>query len=201
MSNHGDWDIIGNQTPRYNFGLNLSANWNRIGISTFWQGVAKRDWYPGAESALFYGQYGRSYESALKIHTGNNVYSDENPDVNAYWPLYRGYQAQRPLGTMTLANDHFLQNAAYLRLKNVTIDYLLPESITNKLHLQSLKVYLSGENLLTFTPLHKNAPNFDPENINSGDSDWNSTYGSDAAGDGYGYPILKSWTFGVNVVF
>jgi TonB-linked SusC/RagA family outer membrane protein len=201
LDNHGDWEIIGNETPRYNYGINLNANWNGIGLSMFWQGVGKRDWYPGRESALFWGQYGRSYESALKSHTGNNVYSDENPDVNAYWPLYRGYQAQRELGTMSQANDRYLQNIAYLRLKNVTIDYTIPQRITNKLHLDNLKIYLTGENLLTFTPLHKITKNFDPENINSGDSDWNSTYGSDTAGDGYGYPILKSWTLGINVVF
>lgn len=201
LSNHGDWDIIGNQAPRYNYGINLSANYNRVGISMFWQGVGKKDWYPGAESALFYGQYGRSYEMALQEHTGNNIYSDENPDVNAYWPIYRGYQATNGLAPMTLANDRYLQNAAYLRLKNITIDYMFPESITSKLHLNSLKVYVSGENLLTFTPLRKHAKNFDPENINSGDSDWQSNYGDNTAGDGYGYPILKSWTFGINVVF
>lgn len=201
LDNHGDWEIIGNQAARYNFGLNLNANWNGIGLSMFWQGVGKKDWYPGAESALFWGQYGRSYESAQQHHTGNNVYSDENPDVTAYWPLYRGYQAVNGTGPMTLANDRYLQNAAYLRLKNITIDYLFPESVTSKLHLKSLKVYLSGENLLTFTPIRKVTKNFDPENINSGDSDWNSDYGSNTAGDGYGYPILKSWTFGVNVGF
>ena len=201
LDNHGDWEIIGNQTARYNYGINLAANWGGFGLSMFWQGIGKRDWYPGAESALFWGQYGRSYESALKIHTGNNVYSDENPNLDAYWPLYRGYQAVSSLGTMTLANDRYLQNSSYLRLKNVTIDYSFPKAITNKLHLSNLKVYLSGENLLTFTPLRKVTKNFDPENINSGDSDWQSGYGSNMAGDGYGYPILKSWTFGVNVVF
>lgn len=201
LSKHGDWDIIGNETPRYNFGINLGGNWNGIGLSMFWNGVARRDWYPGAESALFWGQYGRSYESALKIHTTNNVYSTENPNLNAYWPLYRGYQAQRALGTMSQANDRYLQNAAYLRLKNVTLDYTFPDAIARKIACKSLKVYLTGENLLTFTPLTKVTKNFDPEGINSGDSDWNSTYGSDTAGDGYGYPILKSFTIGLDIIF
>ncbi len=201
LSNHGDWEIIGNETPRYNFGINLGGNWNGIGLSMFWNGVGKRNWYPGKESALFWGQYGRSYESALKIHTTDNVYSDENPNLNAYWPLYRGYQAQRALGTMSLANDRYLQNAVYLRLKNITLDYTFPESIARKIACKSLKVYVTGENLLTFTPLTKVTKNFDPEGIYSGDSDWNSTYGSDAAGDGYGYPILKSITFGLDILF
>ena len=57
-----------------------------------------------------------------------------------------------------------------------------------------MKIYLSGENLFTFTPLHKYAPNFDPEGL-SYDSDFAS------AADGYTYPILKSVTVGVNITF
>ena len=61
-------------------------------------------------------------------------------------------------------------------------------------------VYVSGENLLTITPLHKWAKNFDPEVISAGDaSGWNGQTG--VAGDGYSYPMLKSLSLGLNIAF
>lgn len=203
LSNHGDLDVIGNTSPRYMYGLNLSVSWNNIGISTFWQGVGKRDWYPAKESSYFWGQYGRPYGFALPWHNANNQAGiDENgvvTNANAYWPRMRAYIGEVSKGPLSLANDHFLQDASYLRLKNITFDYTIPAKICKKLSLESLKVYVTGENLLTFTPMHKWAKNFDPEVIESGDSDyWNS---AGQAGDGYSYPMMKTITFGLNVTF
>lgn len=53
LDDHGDLERIGNQSPRYYFGINLGANWNGIGVSVFLQGVGKRDWYPSCESGFF----------------------------------------------------------------------------------------------------------------------------------------------------
>ena len=93
LDDHGDLKVIGNTTPRYQFGLNLSANWNGIGISAFFQGVGKRNWYPHRESAFFWGQYDRPYSYMLKEHTGNNVWTVDNQYTVANWPRYRGYLA------------------------------------------------------------------------------------------------------------
>ena len=200
LDDPGDLRKIGNTTPRYQFGFNLAANWNGIGISAFVQGVGKRDWYPHRESAFFWGQYDRPYSYMLKEHTGNNVWTEENQNYDASWPRYRGYLANsssKALGRG--ANDRYLQNAAYVRLKNVQIDYSFNQKICKALRVQNLKIYIAGENLLTWTPLHKHAGMFDPEVINSGDADFRSTANSD--GDGYGYPLLSSYTFGINVTF
>lgn len=200
LGDHGDLKIVGNSMPRYQFGVNLAANWNGIGISAFFQGIGKRNWYPHRESAFFWGQYDRPYSYMLKEHTGNDVWTEENQNVNAYWPRYRGYLANGSTKAMGIqANDRYLQNAAYVRLKNLQIDYSFNESVCKALHLQGLKVYLAGENLLTWTPLSKHASMFDPEVINSGDADFRSTANSD--GDGYGYPLLSSYTIGINVTF
>lgn len=200
LDNHGDLKIIGNTNPRYQFGLNLSANWNGIGISAFFQGVGKRNWYPHRESAFFWGQYDRPYSYMLKEHTGDNVWTEENQNTNAYWPRYRGYLANgssKALGIQ--ANDRYLQNIAYVRLKNLQIDYTFNKKCCNFLRVQDLKVYLAGENLLTWTPLSKHTRMYDPEGISAGDADFRSTANSD--GDGYGYPILSSYTIGINVTF
>lgn len=64
----------------------------------------------------------------------------------------------------------------------------------NSIGLEALNIYLSGENLFTYTPLHKYAPNFDPEGL-SYDTDFASS------ADGYTYPMLKTLTMGVNITF
>ena len=97
------------------------------------------------------------------------------------------------------ANDRYLQNVAYVRLKNLQIDYAFNKKFCDKLHLQDLKIYLAGENLLTWTPLNKHTKMYDPEGISAGDADFRSTANTD--GDGYGYPILSSYTIGINVTF
>lgn len=69
-------DIIGNSTPRYQYGINLGANWNGIGLSVFVQGVGKRDWYPMVESGFFWGMYNRPYGYLPKVHTTDAVIMD-----------------------------------------------------------------------------------------------------------------------------
>lgn len=197
--NHGDLKIIGNTLPRYCYSIQAGFNWNGIGFSMLWQGVGKQDWYPAKESHYFWGQYGRSYSMALPWH--NDRWTEDNPDPNAYWPRLVGYQAQIAKGLLSTPNTHFLQDASYIRLKNLTIDYTLPKEVVKKIGLQNLKIYVTGENLLTFSPMKKYAKNFDPEGISAGDADISTTRGGDNSGDGEGYPVLRSYTIGLNITF
>lgn len=198
INDPGDRTIIGNTTPRYRYGFNLGFNYAGFGVSAFFQGVGKRDWYPRYDSGYFWGQYNRPFGYMLKEHTGNDVYRPEldNWDT-AYWPRYTAYQAHEDKDSRTLrnANDRFLQNAAYLRLKTLTIEYVIPEKICKALQISDLKLWFTGENLHTWTPLHKHAPNYDPEVITSGDSDFRNE------GDGYSYPLQKVLTLGLNITF
>jgi hypothetical protein len=199
VDNPGDRRIIGNTSIRYNYGANLSANWNGIGINAFFQGIGKRDWYPHNESAFFWGQYDRPYSYMLKAHTGNNVWTEENQNFDAYWPRYRGYLANSSNRAMRVVNDRYLQNAAYLRLKTLQIDYAFGKNVCNFLHVSDLRVYVAGDNIYTWSPMFKVTHNYDPEVINAGDTDFRSTAGTD--GDGYGYPMQASYTVGINVTF
>ena len=209
---HGDLDVIGNVTPRYQYGINLDFKWNGIGLSLFFQGVGQRDWYPAVESAYFYGQYNRPYSFLMKSQSGNNYchidYSDPewtvtNADAHPYWTRRVAYCANRNVGPLTVENDYYLQNAAYIRLKNLTVDYTIPAKVMNKIGMQSARVYVSMENLWTWSPMFKNTSMFDPEVIATGDSDFDSAseYGLSGVGDGYSYPMLKTFTFGVNLTF
>ena len=203
LSNHGDLKVIGNSTPRYCYSFSLSGNWNGIGLSMFWQGVGKRDWYPARESSLFWGQYSRPYSFDLPWQDGNNCadIDDEGNIVNpnAYWPRKRGWIAQMPKGILSNANSMYLQSAAYLRLKNLTFSYDFSKALIKPLGLSQLRLFVTGENLLTFTPLHKHAKNFDPEVIGAGDHDGLNEVG--VVGEGYSYPMMKTYTIGVNITF
>ena len=207
LDSHGDLERIGNVMPRFQYGVNLDFKWNGIGLSAFLQGVGKRDWYPTRGSDFFWGGYARAYVAyVLKTQTlDNTVQLDKssenwvvtNADANPYWPR-RWYGNANNFAGINFPNDHFLQNVAYLRLKNLTIDYTFPKEMLKQLKIDQLKVYLTGENLLTFSPLFKHTDMFDPEVIQAGDSDF---HGADDAGEGYSYPMLRSFTLGVNLTF
>lgn len=190
----GDRTIIGNSTPRYTFGINLDLDWNNFFFSAFFQGVGKQDWYPGSEAAIFWGQYNRPYNKIPKSQLGN-IWSEDN--VNAYFPRYRGYSAQNGSAILTQAQTKYLQNVAYIRMKNIQFGYNLPLQLIGKIGMTNARVFVSGENLWSWSPLYRVTKDLDVENI--GASDRVVTDGK--SGNGYNYPMLKNVTFGLVVTF
>lgn len=197
LADHGDLKIIGNKTPRYNYSINMGVNWNGIGLNMMWLGVGHRDWYPAKGSGSFWGKYGRPYQVALPWQTDR--WSEENTD--AYWPRLVGYSAANSNGQLSQPNTRYIQNAAFLRLKNLTLEYTFPKQWAEKIYLQNLKIYFTGENLLTFTPLKKHARNYDPEGLTAGDADYDNKVGDMDFGDGDGWPVMKCYTLGLNITF
>ena len=195
LANHGDLKIIGNSTPRYTYGISLGADWNGFSFSTFFQGVARQNWWPGTESDVFWGQYNRPYNYAMQSQVGH-IWSEDNP--NAYWPRYRGYSAQSAGGELVAQQTKYLQNVAYLRLKSIQVGYSIPSSLVQRWKLSAIRFYVSGENLFSWSPLYKVTKDIDVENI--GKSDVILT-GSTNNGNGNNYPILKSITAGLSVTF
>ncbi|MEL7586242.1 MAG: TonB-dependent receptor [Prolixibacteraceae bacterium] len=198
LDDHGDLSIIGNTEQRYQFGLNLGGNYSGFGLNAFFQGVGKRDWYPDIESGYFWGQYNRHYGYYPTDQVGNMWIEGVNEDPNAYWPRQRTYMANSTSKPMGVKNNRYLQNAAYVRLKSMTIDYSIPSALASKLKISALKIYVSGENLWTLSGLTKHTTNFDPEVIESGDGDVADNTNME---DGYSYPMLKTYTVGVNITF
>lgn len=190
----GDRFIIGNSAPRFTYSMNLGANWNNFFFSTFFQGVGKQDWFPGTESEIFWGQYNRPYNKLPSWHLDNH-WTPEN--TNAYLPRYVSRLNNRTGGILREAQTKYLQNIAYIRLKNIQFGYNLPTTLISKIGAENVKVYFSGENLWTWSPLYKITRDIDVDN--TGPSDQLFTTGN--AGDGYNYPMLKSMTFGISVTF
>ncbi|MFZ0282800.1 MAG: SusC/RagA family TonB-linked outer membrane protein, partial [Bacteroidales bacterium] len=191
----GDKHIIGNSSAHYTYTFNINADWNNFFISAFFQGVGKQQWWPSSEASLFWGQYNRPYNPIPKWQLGN-YWTPENTD--AYLPRYVSRLANRSGSMLVEApQTKYLQNIAYLRLKNIQIGYNLPAKLYSNIGISNLRVYFSGENLWTMSPLYKITRDLDVEN--TGPSDQLFTSGN--AGDGYNYPMLKNVTFGLSVTF
>uniref|UniRef100_UPI003217C286 SusC/RagA family TonB-linked outer membrane protein n=1 Tax=uncultured Draconibacterium sp. TaxID=1573823 RepID=UPI003217C286 len=201
----GDRKVIGNSTPRYTYSLNLGADWKGISVSAFFQGVGKQDWWPGADNALFWGQYNRPYNNIPKSML-NEIWSEENP--NTYFPRYRGYVALQGTRELSVVQTRYTQNVAYVRLKNLQLGYSLPKNLIASADIQVARIYLSAENLWCWSPLYKHTKNFDVANIYGEDIEAKS-----AANDGgknsiisnggqtYNYPLLKSISLGLSLTF
>ncbi|MGE4585952.1 MAG: TonB-dependent receptor [Mangrovibacterium sp.] len=194
LTDHGDLKVIGNSSPRYTFGLNLGGDWNNFSFSAFFQGVGKQDWWPGGEASHFWGQYNRPYNNMPKWHL-NRIWSQDKPD--SYLPRYRGYVANWD-GELDQKQTRYLQNVAYIRLKNIQLGYSLPASLLQGVSFVShVKIYVSGENLWSWSPLYRKTEDFDVENIGKSDTDLTS----ENKGNIYNYPILKTWSFGISATF
>ncbi len=186
-----DMVIIGNSLPRLNYSFTLGADWKGIDFSMMFQGIGYQNWYPGTECSLFWGPYSRPYASFLPSDFMSKVWTPENPD--SFFPRPRGYVALKTDRELGATNDHYLQNIGYLRLKNLTLGYTLPKKWSKVLAMEKLRVYFSGENLLTFSPLQSKY--IDPEQASASNS-WN-VYSSHANI----YPYAITYTFGIDITF
>lgn len=187
LENSGDYSIIGNSTPRYNFGLNLDANWRGFDVKVFFQGVGKRDYV--ANGAPFWGGIGQGKWQAQCLEQHLDYFRPEDttdplgPNLDAYYPA-ANWGGGRNIQTQT----RYLQDASYCRLKNLTIGYTFPQSLSRKVFMEKARVFISGENLLTLTKFTKIG---DPEMIEA--------YGP--TGFGKAYPLSRTLSMGLNVTF
>ncbi len=193
VDNPGDRRIIGNSSPRYQFGFTLAADWKGFGISAFFQGIGKRDWYFAPEADLFWGPYNRPY-GFQPVKLMENIWTEDNPD--AYFPRFRGYNALGVNRSLGAPQTRYLQNASYLRLKSLTLDYDLPAGLLSRTGIRQVTVYVTGQNIFTLSGLFKYTDNFDPEVIENPVGDMLNGYGQ-----GDAYPMLKTFTLGLNLTF
>lgn len=195
IGDHGDLKVIGNNTPRYQFGLDLTADWKGFDLRAFFQGVMKCDYWQGSPYFFGVGNSGLWHSVGFTEHVDYFRLESSNElsaNIDAYYP--------RPIFDSNKNNrkqTRYLQNAAYIRLKNIQLGYTLPVSLTNKLGVSKLRLYLSGENLWTGTSLAKM---FDPETIGGG---WDGEDGIAGNiknnGNGNTYPLSKTVSVGISV--
>ena len=196
---HGDLKIIGDSKPHYFYGIDLTAAWKGFDFRCFLQGVIKQDFWPGS-SAMFWGVrggYSLWHTVGLKQHEDYfraepiGLEGYEIPaNLDSYYPrpIFSSNSNGNTYGVKNQrAQTRYLQNAGYMRLKNLQLGYTLPSSLTNKIGIGSCRFFVSGENLLTFTPLKEM---FHPETcVNT-----NGALGKV-------YPLSSTWSFGLSLTF
>ena len=177
LDDPGDRKVIGNSTPRFRFGLNIGAEWKGIDFSAFFQGVAKRDYW--LDGMIFWGINGDEWNSTGYTEHWDFFRPEGDPlgaNTDAYYP--------RPIRANNqnhYCQTRYLQNAAYIRLKNLQIGYTLPKTWTMKAGLERVRIFFSGDNLWTGTSISKN---FDPELLYQ---------------NGMSYPLSRTFSCGVNI--
>jgi TonB-linked SusC/RagA family outer membrane protein len=150
VTNPGDQKIIGNSTPRYQYGINLTAQYKGFDLALFIQGVAKRDYMPN-DNAL----WGFQSEWSVPFVYMKDHWTPTN--TNAYFPRLR-FGGGSNFQTQT----KYLQNAAYARMKNMSIGYTVQPNVLSRVKIKNLRIYVTGQNLFEVTNLFKA---YDPETI------------------------------------
>lgn len=168
----GDYKKIGNSRSRYNYGLDLNASWRGFDLRILLQGVGKKDFFANGYkfTGIFTGPWGSVFENNL------DHWTPDNP--NGYFPRLKSY-LDWGSGDLSEPQTRYLQNAAYMRMRNLTVGYSLPKSMMSKIGVGDIRIYFSGENLFEITKLNKN---YDPEGLNSG-----------------GHPYQRTFSFGLNI--
>lgn len=168
LSDPGDRKVIGNTTPRYSFGLNAGINYKGITLDVFFQGVGKRDYMPEAGSWTWFFPW-RS-EGADKSWITDTWREDNR---GAYFPA----ASKDPRNFKT--STQYIQDASYIRLKNISLGYNFPKSMIDRVGLGNLRVYVTGMNLWTLSNIRKP---LDPEYVYDRSID---------------YPLFVSYTAGI----
>ena len=170
LINAEDQTVIGSTIPRYTYGINLGLDYKGFDLSMFWQGIGKANGYLYQQSTMPFYLGG----TAMEMH--KDRWSPENRD--AAFPRLAFNQTNNEQNS-----SFWMKDASYLRLKNLQIGYTFPKSLTNRIFLKNLRVYVSGQNLLTF------------------DDFWEGADVEAPVGRGSFYPQVKMYSVGLDVKF
>ncbi len=170
-----DRTFIGNDFPRYEYSINLNLGYGRFELNLFGQGVGKRENYLSGTGAVPFNSADFA-ASLLEIHKDYWTPANQNATFPRLLPAGSG-------GNNFVSSTQWIRSAAFFRIKNVNLGYRIPEKWLSKVKISAARIYISGSNLITFT---RSWNGFDPE-INSANAQF--------------YPLMKTFTAGVNVNF
>ena len=159
-------------TPEIIYGFGVSAGYKGFDFSVFFQGLGNESfWIDAVDTSPFYNN-----TQLLKAYSDSH-WSEDNQDIYALWPRYSAYLNKNN----TAVSTWWMRDGSFLRLKQLELGYTLPVKWTRKAHIENLRVYFQGNNLLCWSEFDL----WDPE----------------MGGDGLGYPIQRTFNIGVNVTF
>lgn len=176
-ANH-DRKVLGSTTPRFYYGMTVTAGYKGFDLSMLVQGLGGHKRLIGSYMAYAFYNGGQ-----IQRWQADNCWTEERPDK---WAEYPRLETLNMNNANLQVSDYWIRNASFLRLKNLQLGYTLPRAIVSRMGIESLRVFISGQNLLTLNSFYKG---WDPENeIGTGDA---PSY----------YPINSIYSFGLNVKF
>ncbi|GAB4000392.1 TonB-dependent receptor [Spirosoma daeguense] len=180
--------FIGNPWPKMTYGLTVNLGWKGIELSALFQGIQGVDVYNGNRyyTQFFVGDYNTTPD-IFKTSFFNGGGLTSNPRVG--YTATDGTYVRDPNGNYTRISSYFVEDGSFLKLRNLQIGYNLPTSLTKSLRITNAKVYVQGQNLLTFTKYS----GLDPEVLGR-----NATTGR-GIDSFYSYPRTSLISFGVNL--
>lgn len=170
-----DMVYLGDPFPHFEYGVNLTAGWKNFDFTAFIQGVGQRSTYMSGIGLKPFSNGANLFRHQMDSWTPDNL--------DAEYPIL---VPEANSADNYVKSDKWVKDASYCRLKNVVLGYTLPQDITKKMGIGSLRVYVSGQNLLTFS---KFFDGYDPEVSYSGSQ------------GGEFYPIMQTFTFGLDLKF
>ena len=169
-------------SPEIIYGFGVSLGHKGFDVSVFFQGLGRESFWIDATSAYStkYNKYGTApfvnNVQLLKAYSDSH-WSEDNRDIYALYPRYSAYENHNN----TQVSTWWMRDGSFVRLKQMEFGYTLPQKLTNKIHIDNLRVYFQGNNLLCWSKFKL----WDPE----------------LAGEGFNYPIQRTFNIGVNVTF
>lgn len=198
IDDHGDLKRIGNQLPRYEYSLRVGAMLKGFDVEILFQGVGKRDMW--STSSLFIphaaGAQMNIFENQLDYWTESNQNARfPRPYINGAFGSLSGLPGNSGCNNFA-PQTKYLNNLAYLRIKNFTVGYTLPQNLTRKIFVEKLRFYFSAQNLFTFDHIDGV---MDPEC--TGGSSKSYTNGMDMTMAGRAMPFNRQWSCGLQITF
>lgn len=198
IDDHGDLKRIGNQLPRYEYSLRVGAMLKGFDVEVLLQGVGKRDMW--STSSLFVphaaGAQMNIFENQLDYWTESNQNARfPRPYINGAFGSLSGLPGNSGCNNFA-PQTKYLNNLAYLRVKNFTVGYTLPQNLTRKIFVEKLRFYFSAQNLFTFDHIDGV---MDPEC--TGGSSKTYTNGMDMTMAGRAMPFNRQWSCGLQITF
>ncbi|MCH4181604.1 MAG: TonB-dependent receptor [Prevotella sp.] len=173
-----DRTVLGSTTPKFYYGMNITANYKGFDFSVLLQGLGGYKRLIGSYMAYAFYNGGQ-----IQRWQAEKCWTTQNPNK---WAEYPRIETLNMNNTNLQTSDYWIRDASFLRLKTLQIGYSIPKNIVKKIGIQSMRIYLCGQNLLSINSFYKG---WDPENeIGTGDS---PSY----------YPINSIYSFGINIRF
>ncbi len=209
VNDPGDRSVIGNDQPRWQYGITAGFSFKNFDFSMLWRGVGKKDIYFYRMSNIYWGFTNGWWESCISPdHLDyfrdapgskySGLYEGEaNINTTAWWP--RPYlNDTEEAKNKNNPNTRYLQDASYIRLQNIQLGYTLPKHLSSKMYLEKVRFYFSGENLLTFSKLPNGIDPVAPVGFPEGGS--GNYYGKEGTGR-LTYGADRVYSLGVTITY